>query len=152
MSQCCDTHTSAPSSTRRCHEGTGGGNTKTSKGCALNLKLATRRCVVQQCGSGGLSVRSSRLRHGFTSASLTSLYAMDKESLGKALQDCLSALGTGQGAHVIQGTQTKESPGDQSPSIPSTKDTKNTDTYRVWMGVNVVPTCHPSQARGLILQ
>ena len=49
-------------------------------------------------GSGGSSVRLNRLPHGFTPASLRCLCPMDKESLGKALQDCLRALGTGQGA------------------------------------------------------
>ena len=36
--------------------------------------------------------------HGFTPASVRSLCAMDKEYLGRSLQDCLWALGTGQGA------------------------------------------------------
>ena len=40
----------------------------------------------------------NRLPHVFTPASLRCLCAMDSESLGKALQDCLRALGTGQGA------------------------------------------------------
>ena len=40
----------------------------------------------------------NRLSHGFTPASLRSLCAVDKESLQKALRDCLRALGTGQGA------------------------------------------------------
>ena len=39
-----------------------------------------------------------RLPQGFTPASLRCLSAMHNESLGKALQDCLRALGTGQGA------------------------------------------------------
>ena len=50
------------------------------------------------CGSGGSPVRLNRLPHGFTPASLRCLCTMDPESLGKALQDCLQALGTGQGA------------------------------------------------------
>ena len=41
-------------------------------------------------------MRLNRLPHCFTPASLRCLCAMDKESLGKALQDCLRALGTGQ--------------------------------------------------------
>ena len=49
-------------------------------------------------GSGGSPVRLNRLPHGFTPASLRCLCTMDPESLGKALQDCLRALGTGQGA------------------------------------------------------
>ena len=49
-------------------------------------------------GSGGSPVRLNRLSHGFTPASLRCLCTMDPESLGKALQDCLRALGTGQGA------------------------------------------------------
>ena len=49
-------------------------------------------------GSGRSPVRLNRLPHGFTPASLRCLRAMDPESLGKALQDCLRALGTGQGA------------------------------------------------------
>ena len=49
-------------------------------------------------GSGGSPVRLNQLPHGFTRASLRCLCAMDKESLGKALQDCLRALSTGQGA------------------------------------------------------
>ena len=49
-------------------------------------------------GSGGSSARLNRLPHGFTPASLRCLCTMDPESLGKALQDCLRALGTGQGA------------------------------------------------------
>ena len=49
-------------------------------------------------GSGGSPVRLNRLPHGFTPASLRCLCAMDPEFLGKALQDCLRALGTGQGA------------------------------------------------------
>ena len=40
----------------------------------------------------------NRLPHSFTPASLRFLCAMDKESSGKALQDCLRALGAGQGA------------------------------------------------------
>ena len=43
-------------------------------------------------------MRLNRLPHCFTPASLRCLCAMDPESLGKALQDCLRALGTGQGA------------------------------------------------------
>ena len=43
-------------------------------------------------------MRLNRLPHGFTPASLRCLCTMDPESLGKALQDCLRALGTGQGA------------------------------------------------------
>ena len=43
-------------------------------------------------------MRLNRLPHGFTPASPRCLCAMDKESLGKGLQDCLRALGTGQGA------------------------------------------------------
>ena len=43
-------------------------------------------------------MRLNRLPHDFTPASLRCLCAMDPESLGKALQDCLRALGTGQGA------------------------------------------------------
>ena len=43
-------------------------------------------------------MRLNRLPHGFTPASLRCLCAMDRESSGKALQDCLRALGTGQGA------------------------------------------------------
>ena len=43
-------------------------------------------------------MRLNRLPHGFTPASLRCLCAMDPESLGKALQNCLRALGTGQGA------------------------------------------------------
>ena len=43
-------------------------------------------------------MRLNRLPHGFTPASLRCLCAMDPESSGKALQDCLRALGTGQGA------------------------------------------------------
>ena len=46
-------------------------------------------------GSGGSPVRLNRLPHSFTPASLRCLCAMDPESLGKALQDCLRALGTG---------------------------------------------------------
>ena len=38
---------------------------------------------------------------------------------------------------------------DCSPSIRSTTKTRNTDTYCVWMRVNMVPTRHPSQDRGL---
>ena len=34
------------------------------------------------------------------------------------------------------------------PSIPGMMDTKNTDTYCVWMRMNMVPTCHASQDRG----
>ena len=49
-------------------------------------------------GSGGSPVRLNRLPHGFTPASLRCLCAMDPESLGKALQDCLRALDTGQGS------------------------------------------------------
>ena len=49
-------------------------------------------------GSGSSPVRLNRLLHGFTPASLRCLCAMDPESLGKALQDCLQALGTGRGA------------------------------------------------------
>ena len=45
-------------------------------------------------GSGGSSVRLNRLPHGFVPASLRCLCARDPESLGKALQDCLRALGT----------------------------------------------------------
>ena len=41
-------------------------------------------------------MRLYRLPHVFTPASLRCLCAMDPESLGKALQDCLRALGTGQ--------------------------------------------------------
>ena len=37
---------------------------------------------------------------------------------------------------------------DCSRYTPSTTDTKNTDTYFVWMRVNMVPTCHSSQDRG----
>ena len=48
-------------------------------------------------GSGGSSARLNRLPHGFTPACLRCLCTMDPESLGKALQDCLRALGTGQG-------------------------------------------------------
>ena len=44
-------------------------------------------------------MRSNRLPHGFTPASFRCLCAMDPESLGKALQDCLRALSTGQGAN-----------------------------------------------------
>ena len=44
-------------------------------------------------------MRWNRLSHGFTPASLRCLCAMDPESLGKALQDCLRALGTGQDAN-----------------------------------------------------
>ena len=43
-------------------------------------------------------MRLNRLPHGFTPAPLRYLCAMDKESLGEDLQDCLRALGTGQGA------------------------------------------------------
>ena len=43
-------------------------------------------------------MRLDRLLHGFIPASLRCLCAMDPESLGKALQDCLQALSTGQGA------------------------------------------------------
>ena len=43
-------------------------------------------------------MRLNRLPHGFTPASLRCLCAMDPKSLRKALQDCLRALGTGQGA------------------------------------------------------
>ena len=43
-------------------------------------------------------MRLNRLPHGFTPASLRCLCATDKESLGKAPQDSLRALGTGQGA------------------------------------------------------
>ena len=43
-------------------------------------------------------MRLNRLPHGFCPASLRCLCAMDPESLGKALQDCLRALGTRQGA------------------------------------------------------
>ena len=43
-------------------------------------------------------MRLNRLPHGLTPASLRCLCAMDPESLRKALQDCLRALGTGQGA------------------------------------------------------
>ena len=43
-------------------------------------------------------MRLNWLPHGFTPASLRCLCTMDRESLGKALQDCLRALGTGQGA------------------------------------------------------
>ena len=43
-------------------------------------------------------MRLNRLPDGFTPTSLRSLCTMDKESLGKAPQDCLQALGTGQGA------------------------------------------------------
>ena len=43
-------------------------------------------------------MRLNRLPHGFTRASLRCLCAMDPESFEKALQDCLRALGTGQGA------------------------------------------------------
>ena len=43
-------------------------------------------------------MRLNRLPHSFTPASLRCLCAMDKESLGKALQDCLRAPGTGKGA------------------------------------------------------
>ena len=43
-------------------------------------------------------MRLNRLPHGFTPASLRCPCAMDPESVGKALQDCLQALGTGQGA------------------------------------------------------
>ena len=49
-------------------------------------------------GSGGSPARLNRLPHGFTPASLRCLCTMDPETLGKALQDCLRALGTGQGA------------------------------------------------------
>ena len=49
-------------------------------------------------GSGGSPLRLNGLPHGFTPASLRCLYAMEKESLGKALQDRLRALGTRQGA------------------------------------------------------
>ena len=49
-------------------------------------------------GSGASPVRLNGLPHGFTPASLRSLCAMDKESLGKALHECLRPLGTGQGA------------------------------------------------------
>ena len=61
--------------------------------------------MVQPCDTRGSAVghevepvQLKRLLHGFPTASLRSLYAMDKESLGKALQDCLRALGTGRGA------------------------------------------------------
>ena len=43
-------------------------------------------------------MRLNWLPHGFTPASLRCLCAMDPESLEKALQDYLRALGTGQGA------------------------------------------------------
>ena len=47
------------------------------------------------CGSGGSPLRLNPLPHGFTPASLRCLCAMDPESLGKALQDCLRALSAG---------------------------------------------------------
>ena len=45
MRQCSDMRTSAPSSTKRCLDRTGGGDGKMSTQCTLNWKLATRRCV-----------------------------------------------------------------------------------------------------------
>ena len=42
-------------------------------------------------------MRLNRLPHSFTPAPLRSLCVMDKESFGKALHDCLRALGTRQG-------------------------------------------------------
>ena len=65
-----------------------------------NLKVcgSTMRHPWFNCGSGGSPVRLNRLPHGFTPASFRSLCAIDKESLRKALHNCVRALGTGQGA------------------------------------------------------
>ena len=80
-------------------------------------------------------MRLNRLLHGFTPASLRCLCAMDKESLGKALQDCLRALGTGQGAYP------PAAPGPQAAATPPAPHLA--DRFPLKEEVVVHNTCYP---------
>ena len=86
-------------------------------------------------GLGGSSARLNRLSHGFTPASLRCLCAMDKESLGKALQDCLRALGTGQGADP------PATPAPQAAAVPPAS--LLADKFPLKEEVVVHNTCNP---------
>ena len=80
-------------------------------------------------------MRLNRLPHGFTPASLRCLCAMDKESLGKALQDCLRALGTGQGADPPAAPAPKAAPAPTAPHLA--------DKFPLKEEVVVHNTCNP---------
>ena len=65
-------------------------------------------------------MRLNRLPHGFTPASPRCLCAMDPESLGKALQDCLPALArrrsTCRASATSSGSASSSPPGRQVPA------------------------------------
>ena len=81
-------------------------------------------------------MRLNRLPHGFTPASLRCLCAMDPESLGKALQDCLQALGTGHGADP------PAAPAPQAAAAPPAPH--RADKFPLKEKVVVHNTCNPN--------
>ena len=83
-------------------------------------------------------MRLNRLPHGFTPASLRCLCTMDPESLGKALQDCLPALGTGQGADP------PAAPAPQAAAAPPAPHLA--DKFPLKEEVVVHNTCNPDTA------
>ena len=86
-------------------------------------------------GSRGSPVRLNLLPHGFTPASLRCLCAMDPESLGKALQDCLQALGTGQGADPPAAPEPQAAAAPPAPHLA--------DKFLLKEEVGVHNTCNP---------
>ena len=86
-------------------------------------------------GSGGSPVRLNRLPHGFTPASLRCLCAMDPESSGKALQDCLRALGTEQGADLPAAPAPQAAAAPRAPHLA--------DKFPLKEEVVVHNTCNP---------
>ena len=80
-------------------------------------------------------MRLNQLPLSFTPASLRCLCAMDKESLGKALQDCLRALGTGQGADP------RAAPAPQAAAAPPAPHLA--DKFPLKEEVVVHNTCNP---------
>ena len=86
-------------------------------------------------GSGGSPLRLTVLPHGFTPASLRCLCAMDKKSLRKALQDCLRALRTGQGADPPPALAPQAAAAPPAPHLA--------DTFPLKEEVVVHNTCNP---------